>query len=117
VKTSHQYAMLASILSTLLTLSIAPGAANGSDDAAQQVEIKGFAYAPSLLTVSVGTTITWKNLDEEPHLVMSTTNGFHSQVLDTDQGYSFKFDVPGTYEYFCSMHPYMKGTIKVVPKT
>ena len=115
MKTSHQYAMLASVLSAFLTLST-PQAASGADDAAQ-IDIKGFAYAPALLTVSVGTTITWKNLDEEPHMVMSTTHGFHSEVLDTNQGYSFKFDAPGRYEYFCSMHPYMKGSIEVVPKT
>jgi plastocyanin len=113
MSTSQQRATLA-VISALLALSMIPGAAHGTDTA--EVEIEGFAYTPTVLTVSVGTTITWRNLDEEPHIVTSTTNGFHSQALDTHDGFSFKFDALGTYEYFCSLHPYMKGTIRVVPK-
>jgi plastocyanin len=79
------------------------------------VTIDNFAFAPAALTVAPGTKITWNNKDEEPHTVMSADGGkmFKSEALDTDDKFSFTFDKPGTYKYFCSIHPHMVGTIVV----
>jgi plastocyanin len=79
------------------------------------VTIDNFAFAPATLTVAPGTKIVWDNKDAEPHTVMSADGGmtFKSPALDTDDKFSFTFDKPGTYKYFCSIHPHMVGTIVV----
>src|SRR6516164_3560375 len=69
----------------------------------------------SRLTVKVGTTVTWRNEDDIPHTVTSTTQLFKSKALDTDDSFSFTFTEPGTYEHFCSLHPRMTATIVVEP--
>ena len=77
------------------------------------VNIKNFAFAPTATTVSVGTTVQWKNLDGEPHTVRSIDASFASGALDQNDTYTVKFDKPGTYKYVCSIHPQMVGTIVV----
>jgi len=77
------------------------------------IEIKEFKYGPSMLTVPVGTTVTWVNHDEEPHTVTSGTGDFRSAGLVKDDTFARTFTKPGTYQYFCSIHPYMKGTLVV----
>jgi len=77
------------------------------------VTIKTFMFTPMSVSVTAGSTVTWKNADEEPHTVTSETGLFRSGGLDTDQTFSFKFDKPGVYKYSCSIHPQMIGTITV----
>jgi 3',5'-cyclic-AMP phosphodiesterase len=77
------------------------------------VKIDNFSFAPKALTVKMGTTVTWTNHDDIPHNVVSTANKFSSPVLDTDQNFSFKFQEPGAYPYYCKIHPMMTGTIVV----
>ena len=78
------------------------------------VAIHNFTFTPQTLTVKAGTTVTWTNKDDIPHGIASANNGFaKSKALDTDDSYSFAFATPGTYAYFCYVHPYMKGTIVV----
>ena len=81
------------------------------------VNIDNFTFAPAQLTVKAGTTVKWRNEDDIPHTVASTTRTFKSKALDTDDTFSFTFQDAGTYEYFCSLHPHMKGTIVVEPAT
>lgn len=77
------------------------------------VSIQNFKYSPDPLTVPVGTTVTWKNLDDEAHTLRSADLLIRSNALDQDETYSVKFDKPGTYPYTCSLHPKMHGTIVV----
>ena len=78
------------------------------------IEIKDFAFNPQTLTVKAGEKITWINRDEEPHTVVSVEKQFKkSTALDTDQEFTITADVPGTYTYFCSVHPKMTGRIVV----
>jgi plastocyanin len=77
------------------------------------VKIDNFTFGPQRLTVPVGATITWTNEDDIPHTVVSTTMAFRSKALDTDDKFSFTFTTPGSYDYFCSLHPHMTGTIVV----
>ena len=78
-----------------------------------EVGIREFAFVPRALTVSVGTTVTWTNRDEEPHTVTSANGDFSSPGLDTDEAFSKKFTAPGTYTYLCALHPHMTATIIV----
>jgi len=79
-----------------------------------KIEIKDFAFNPQKITVKSGEKITWINRDEEPHTVVSVGKKFpRSSGLDTDQEFSITAGAPGTYEYFCSVHPKMTGTIVV----
>src|SRR5271156_6454542 len=69
--------------------------------------------APATVTVPVGTTVTWTNRDDIPHTAVSTDGVFKSKVLDTDDTFSFVFSKPGTYPYYCTIHPKMTGQIIV----
>jgi Icc protein len=90
-----------------------PLEADGPSTSGHDVVIDNFSFAPAAATVPVGTTITWVNHDDVPHVVMSTEKKFKSPVLDTDEKFSYSFDASGTYEYFCSLHPRMTGRIVV----
>ena len=79
----------------------------------QQVKIDNFTFAPGAVTVPAGTTVQWVNRDDIPHTVVSTDNAFKSKVLDTDQEFSYTFTKPGKFDYFCSIHPKMTGTVVV----
>jgi amicyanin len=76
------------------------------------VKIGNFTFAPQELRVKAGTKVTWTNEDDIPHTVVSPPQ-VRSQPLDTDQTFSFTFTRPGTYKYFCSLHPHMTGSIVV----
>jgi len=78
-----------------------------------QIVVKNFMFQPRSLTVKVGSTVTWTNMDEEPHTVVSSSGLFRSNGLDTKDSFSFKFDKAGTYTFVCSIHPQMVGTIVV----
>ena len=78
-----------------------------------EVKIDNFTFGPADLTVRVGATITWTNRDDIPHTVVSTDKVFKSKVLDTDEQFSFTFSTPGTFPYFCSIHPKMTGKVVV----
>jgi plastocyanin len=79
------------------------------------VTISNFAFSPAILSVAAGTKVTWTNKDEDAHTVTSADAGatFKSAALGTDNKFSFTFGKPGTYKYFCSIHPHMVGTIVV----
>jgi plastocyanin len=78
-----------------------------------EVQIDQFTFAPHQVTVKAGTTVTWINDDDVPHTVASSTKLFKSKTLDTKDRFSFTFTTPGTYEYFCSLHPHMTGAVVV----
>jgi plastocyanin len=99
-----------------LTLAVALTAlVSSAARAAEPIKISAhnFMFAPVSMTVSAGTTVTWTNLDDEPHTVVSDTGLFRSGAMDTNESFGFKFDKPGTYHYTCSIHPRMVGTIVV----
>jgi plastocyanin len=81
--------------------------------AANTVAIKNFTFAPAAVTVRAGTTVTWKNTDEEPHTVSATGGPFHSGTLNTGATYRYTFTKPGQYRYLCTIHPFMHGTVVV----
>jgi amicyanin len=95
----------------------ASASATTADSPASQggtaVSITNFKFNPATLTVPVGATVTWTNQDEEPHTVAGEDGSFHSPGMDTHGTYSFTFTTPGSYDYICSIHPFMTGTVVV----
>jgi plastocyanin len=88
-------------------------ATHASASSAAAVGIKEFAFTPATLTVPVGTTVTWTNHDENPHTVTSATGAFRSAGLSNEETFTQTFTRPGTYQYFCALHPHMKATVIV----
>ena len=77
------------------------------------VKIDNFSFGPADVSVPVGTTVTWTNNDDVPHVVASDDKLFKSKALDTDDHFSFTFTKPGTYAYYCAIHPKMTAKIVV----
>ena len=92
--------------------SVVAGSQQAQSSSAE-VKIDNFSFGPTTLTVAAGTTVTWTNRDDIPHTVVSDDKAFKSKVLDTDEKFSFTFTKPGTYGYFCSIHPKMTGKVVV----
>ena len=78
-----------------------------------EVKIDNFSFGPVLLTVALGTRVTWTNRDDIPHTVVADDKTFKSKALDTDETFSYTFDKLGTYPYLCSIHPHMTGKVVV----
>ncbi|MEJ0045002.1 MAG: cupredoxin family copper-binding protein [Rhodospirillales bacterium] len=80
------------------------------------VTIDNFAFTTPVTIVTAGTTITWTNRDDIPHTVTADDGPpptYRSHPLDTGDQFSMLFAKPGTYRYFCSLHPKMRGTVIV----
>ncbi|MCU0492886.1 MAG: cupredoxin family copper-binding protein [Chloroflexaceae bacterium] len=78
------------------------------------VAIQNFAYAPASLTVPLNQPVTWTNNDSAPHDVAASGGSWASPTLSQGQQFTRNFDQPGTYDYICSIHPFMRGSVTVV---
>jgi len=89
-----------------------PRAANAAE---ASISIDNFTFTPAQLTVAAGTKVTWTNHDDIPHLVVDAKDpqAMKSPPLDTGDRWAFAFAKPGTYAYFCALHPHMQGTVIV----
>lgn len=100
-------------------MRLTPSQTGGNPPAApagpNAVNIDGFAFAPTTLTVKAGSVVTWTNKDEDPHTVVAGNGAFRSQALGSGGVYSFTFPAAGTFDYICSIHPFMRGTVVVTP--
>jgi plastocyanin len=109
------------VVAMIVMLLLLPGSPNVRANAQQagpataEVKIDNFSFGPTTITVAAGTTVSWTNRDDIPHTVVSSDDpkAFKSKVLDTDEKFSFTFAKPGTFPYFCSIHPKMTGTVVV----
>jgi plastocyanin len=114
---NNKRALLCAVAFLNLSIFALAGEMKDADGAAgntNKIEIKDFNFNPKTLTVKSGEKITWVNRDEEPHTIVSVDKQFKkSQALDTDQEFTITAGAPGTYSYFCSVHPKMTGTIVV----
>jgi amicyanin len=110
-------AVLGAATATALTAVVLPGWAQNASPVSA-VSIDNFTFSPPTLTVKIGTTVTWTNKDDIPHGIASSNSAFvKSKAMDTDDSYSFIFTTPGTYQYFCYIHPHMTGTVVVEAST
>ncbi|HMC43876.1 MAG TPA: cupredoxin family copper-binding protein [Caballeronia sp.] len=99
----------------LATTLAAPPAFAAQATPATTVVIDNFSFSPAQLSVAAGSTVTWENHDDMPHTIVNdaTPREFKSAPLDSGENFSQTFSKPGTYKYFCSIHPHMTGTIVV----
>jgi amicyanin len=104
---------VATAFGVLLVVAAATFAARSAPATDPEVDIDQFTFTPQRLTVKAGTTVTWSNEDDVPHTVASSSKVFKSKALDTGGKFSFTFTTPGTYDYFCSLHPHMTGAVVV----
>lgn len=98
-----------------MVMSAPAGAGPATPVAGDAVAIQNFAFAPAALVVKAGTTVTWTNKDTDDHTVTSQGSGgpLQSSPLGTGQSYSYTFTKPGTYSYYCTIHPFMTATVTV----
>ena len=84
-----------------------------SHAAAHAVTIRQFAFSPTPLVIAVGDTVTWTNQDGVAHTTNSITGGWASSPLSTGDSFSFTFTSAGSFNYICTIHNGMQGTIIV----
>ena len=104
---------VATAFGVVLLVAAATFAARSAPATDAEVDIDQFTFLPQRITVKAGTTVTWINEDDVPHTIVSSSKVFKSKALDTADKFSFTFTTPGTYEYFCSVHPHMTGAVVV----
>lgn len=80
---------------------------------AGSVSIKDFSYGPSSITVHVGDTVTWSNAGPSEHTATASNGSFDTGILKKGRSGSHTFNTAGTFNYICSVHPFMKGTVVV----
>jgi len=78
-----------------------------------RVQIKEFKFVPTQLSVPVGTTVTWTNGDDEAHTVTAVDRAYTSTAMEHAESFAHRFNAPGTYTYFCALHPHMTATVVV----
>ena len=101
------------LLTVTLTVNSRGAAAHTGYADTNEIVIQNFAFEPATLTVKVGTKVTWVNRDDEPHTATATDKRFNSKTLENGDRFSTEFDTPGTYKYYCALHPRMVGQIIV----
>lgn len=100
------------------TAAVDDTASAGTEDGVD-VAIDTFAYAPATITVPAGTTVEWTNQDATRHTVTAGSeddpdpDAFDLPVEEQGDVVEFTFDEPGTYAYYCVLHPFMEGTVEV----
>ena len=104
---------VAAAFGVVLLVAAATFAARSAPATDAEVDIDQFTFLPQRITVKAGTTVTWINEDDVPHTIVSSRKVFKSKTLDTADKFSFTFTTPGTYDYFCSVHPHMTGAVVV----
>ena len=95
---------------TMLKRSVS--AAENKPASMTEIKIDNFSFTPASITIPAGTEVHWKNNDDIPHNVVSDDHSIKSKVMDTGDEFTYTFAKPGTYNYFCSIHP--KMTAKVI---
>jgi plastocyanin len=97
----------------LVVLVSGPAAGAQQQDQMAMVSIENFAFNPPNISVAPGTTVTWVNNDTVPHTTTASDGTWDSETLQPGESFSFTFDTPGTFPYFCEIHPFMTGTVTV----
>lgn len=91
-------------------------APSGQARKAEKVEIAEFAYSPEPVVVQVGGKVTWKNDDNAPHTATADDGSFDTGIIEKGKIKSETFKEAGTFTYYCTVHPFMHGTVEVVEK-
>jgi plastocyanin len=78
-----------------------------------KASMKSIAFQPGRIEITVGTTVAWTNNDAVPHTVTAVDRSFDSGNLAAGATWQYTFTKPGTYQFFCVVHPFMKGVVIV----
>jgi plastocyanin len=89
--------------------------AHAADKPQVTVTIRNFLYDPNPLQIATGTIVTWVNEDIPRHSATDDYGAFDTGLFGKGESRSIEFDYPGTYTYYCSIHPFMRGEIDVTP--
>lgn len=114
MSTTRRFVVACALVTALGTSVLTPGPAE-SGVREVTIEINDFAFTPQTISVPAGTVVTWINKDETPHTVVEAGRRFKSRVLDTGGRFSYTAAAPGTFSYFCSLHPHMTARLVVEP--
>ena len=108
-------AMMGILLTSPFTLAVCARIAHAATPAKEgaKVSIANFAFAPAEITIAPGESVTWVNDDGAPHGLEFRDGAPGTDLLLPGASFSRRFDRPGTYEYNCSIHPYMTGRVVV----
>ena len=116
MKSRSHYLRITALVLLGFGVFLFPRSSSATDNTVAPVAIKidNFSFSPQTITIPAGTQVTWTNQDDIPHTVVSDDKAtFKSRALDTDEKFTFTFTKPGTYGYFCSIHPKMTAKIIV----
>jgi plastocyanin len=94
-------------------LALLAGGAEAAPATEARVSISQFQFKPNRISVAAGDTVTWVNADAEEHTVTATDRSYTSAGLEPNETFSHRFTAPGTYQYFCALHPHMTATVVV----
>lgn len=102
-------------IAALLLNGLAVASARGGDEQPTRVAviIENYAFEPDPVIIKTGSTVVWTNRDEVLHTVVSNEKLFSSPELEVNRSFQFTFKKAGTFAYFCSLHPEMKGKVVV----
>jgi plastocyanin len=92
-----------------------PGTGPTPPAGGKEIAIANFAFAPANLGVRTGDIVTWTNMDDVSHTVTADNDAFDSGAFGHGASFQLTAGPPGTYTYFCQIHPFMKGTLTVTP--
>ena len=90
-------------------------AADSQVSIVQPSDTMSWRYDPASLSITAGSTVTWTNNGSTAVTVTSPDGLFDSETLGPGSSFSYTFDTPGTFRYFCVPYPHMKGVITVSP--
>lgn len=101
-----------------ITAAFALGSCRPSDITAAPpdttfVEVRDNFFVPQTVTIARGKSVRWTNRGQEAHTVATDTPGLGSDIITPTTWFEARFDDPGTFEYRCSLHPEMIGTVIV----
>lgn len=114
IQNELQRLALPAALGALVAAAAAPAVVRALPPPAVAASIDNFAFNPEVLEVAAGTTVSWTNRDGIPHGIAFDAGAFpRSKAVDNGGSFSFTFTRPGTFKYFCYIHPHMVGTIVV----
>ena len=106
-------------MAVTLSMSACGGGSNGGGTETVapgenvQVSMKGTNFTPASISVKKGTTVTWSNEDSVDHTVTADKGAFNSDKMKNGVNFGYTFNEPGTFDYHCTIHPSMKGTVTV----
>jgi plastocyanin len=89
-------------------------APSGKAKKSEKVQIVEFSYEPDPVVVQAGGKVIWRNEDTAPHTATADDGSFDTGIVEKGKLGSATFKEPGTFTYFCEVHPTMHGTVEVV---